>query len=198
MDLTTQTEADDQGPKLVGRVMPRLMDDAALALEANQGPAALAHVELVAEIKSAFQRTGRPVPQNLEAIAHLARLHRLEPIGVLVGMGSVEDSYHDFLDARAELADPSLIVARLRRKAAYRAEAASRHAVEAEEYESKADMARAGTGWHGMTEEFAGRAAAAHRCAERLMAEAKAMSADADLIEREGLGAFTAKQREAA
>jgi hypothetical protein len=69
--------------------------------------------------------------------------------------------------------------------------------VDAEEFADKASKARAGTGWFGMEDTFADRAAAAHRCAARLIAEAKQLKADADLIEREGLGAFTASRRAA-
>jgi hypothetical protein len=103
----------------------------------------------------------------------------------------------DYQQALAEAAEPSLIVARLRRKAEYRATRATRaaeHAFEAEVEADRAARLRA-NGNEEAADNIASGAAASHRCSERLMAEALALKADADLIEREGLEAYLNQQR---
>jgi len=188
MSLTTTKTTAEAGLEHVSRPLSRAMSEVALQVEARQGTPALAHAELIAEIKSAFELTGRPVPENLEGIAYTARMHRFELLGVIAET-QVERDYGTFLTARAEVACPALMVERLRWMALRKAEDAGYHAKLAEEFAAKA-KARAEQGEPELAQLHIDTGNAHHACSQDCLAEARRLKADADLIEREGLSAF--------
>lgn len=133
--LTDQTTAlDDEGLKTLARPIARIVSEAALDLESFHGTAALAEAELAVEVREVFKRTGREIaPSRAVMIAATIRNFPEHWRDFRSG-DSFDADMASFIAALAEIADPQVWAARLRREAdskvrgaAYKLDAAREH-----------------------------------------------------------------------
>lgn len=192
--LKTKTQPA-QGLKPVRQAVADAMSSTALQVEKAQGTAALARMERQAEVvervRATFEATGREIDApKIERIAGALIQYGgpdLDPDQTYRGLAAYFDHVGtglviEYREALAELTDPQLVIDRLRSKAERRMERAGAHAQDAEEYEATAAKCRR-YGNDASAEIHLGTAAASHRCAQRLVAEALALKAKADALE---------------